>query len=92
MIAQQNVKYNSEMPGMLLWTLAESQMVIKVDQHKIANLIPENAVHGNLASCWCIGQTKAEHSELKMAKRGSECSFGRIFIFDSDLMITALQI
>ena len=80
LIAPQIFKNISEMPGMLLWTLAEIQNVIKVDQHKLANPVPENTVHGSLESCWCIGQTKTEHSELKMPKRGSECSFGHILI------------
>ena len=56
--------------ALLLWTLAEFQNVIKVNQHKLANLTPEHTVHGSLESCWCIGQTKAEHSELSTAMRG----------------------
>ena len=92
LVLPQYVKHHPEMLSMLLRVLTEYQYIIKVDQHKLANMLPEYAVHDSLKCGRCIGQTKTQHSELIMPQSSSESSLRHIFILDSDLVITTLQV
>ena len=87
-----HLKHSSDTLNMLLTVLAENDTVIQIHQDKLASELLQGVVHDGLEGPWCIGQTKAQHSELKQTSRRCECRLGYILRLEPDLVVCTLRV
>ena len=80
------------MMGMLFFTLAIHQYVIKVDNNELANEGLEDLVHKPHKSTWCICQPEWHHKPLIETSFGFEGRLPLISFIDPDLIIATSKI
>ena len=68
-------QYDAQVSLMFFLIYGKDEDVIKVDQHKLIQVRPEDIVHEALECRWRIGKTKTQHTPLIMPVWSTECSF-----------------